>query len=125
MSCCTIETNVNLSLAGGWRAWQEIDLLTPWLALPDVPPVGPTVFYRAVTIGGPLVRLTARREAGQLVIEWPESAGTCELLESTSLSTTAAWTPRTGSAQMIGDRYRLVIPIAGGGNKFYRLRCPP
>jgi hypothetical protein len=119
----TIETNMNLASAAGWRAWEEIDLFSPWLALPDVPPTGPMVFYRAATTGREFARLVARREAEQLVIEWSASAGSCELLESSSLDATAVWSSSVTSAQLIDGRYRMSVRIASGGTKFYRLRC--
>jgi hypothetical protein len=117
----TIETNMNLAQAGGWRTWQEIDLLTPWLALPDVPPVGPTVFYRAVTIGGPLVRLIARREAGQLAIEWPRDCAGCVLEESNALGGQANWIETNTQPQLIGDRYQVTVSTSPSA-RFYRLR---
>ena len=94
----------------------------------QIQPIGGTnrmMFFRARRGITSTTTLTVRQVSGQLVIEWPLSAGNCALLESTSLSTLDTWTAMAGTAQLIGDRYRMTVPIAGAVNRFYRLRCAP
>jgi len=120
----TIESSTNLAGSGNWQVWQVIDLFAPRLPLPEVPQVEPAIFYRAVRRSGPLTRLVVYREAGQLMIEWPVSAGNCVLLESASLNVEAAWMPASITAQLVSDNYRMTVPLVGA-SKFYQLRCVP
>jgi hypothetical protein len=116
----------------------RLDTALPWPAVwegaqsnlfQQIQPIGGTnrmMFFRARRgTASVSASLTVRRESGQLIIEWPASASHCVLQESTSLSTAASWTTRAGSAQRVGDRYRMAVPVAGAGNRFYRLRCAP
>ncbi|MBI1842152.1 MAG: hypothetical protein HYR88_15050, partial [Verrucomicrobia bacterium] len=119
-----IESNRGLSVFDPWALWRELDLSGPYVIFEDVERVDPKVFYRAYrdnSGGGLVAGLSARRQGGQLVIEWPATLGDCVLLETASVAH-PTWSPVSPPPQLAGGVYSTQVPIAGG-TRFYRLRC--
>ncbi len=60
------------------------------------------------------------RQGSLFEISWPASCGDYVLEETDSLSS-SSWTPSTAVPELVGDRYRVLVPISTGP-KFYRLK---
>ncbi|MBI1841411.1 MAG: hypothetical protein HYR88_11250, partial [Verrucomicrobia bacterium] len=118
----SIQSSAHLNNGGDWKAWQETDLSTSWQEVLGPPTSDPVAYYRALRSERSTLRLTARSELGQFVLEWPATEDVCAIFESTSLDTDATWTLSPSLPSRVGDSYQLAIPIAGDV-RFYRLRC--
>jgi len=71
--------------------------------------------------------LTIFRDAAEIVISWPESAGPDFLLEEADnfLNSPANtnWSPVAAHSSLVGASYQVRIPI-GSANQFFRLHKP-
>ena len=111
------------AVTGTWSSFEELTLVDRVERLPfDF--LSPQSFYRVQELSGSGVRLAARFAAGQLVLEWPATAGPGVLLESLTPAVGAAWTAASAVPHLTNGNYRVSVPAAGG-KKFYRLRHGP
>jgi len=92
------------------------DLFTPFNVVPVATGNSANTFYRVVT------GLLLRQSPGQLILEWPASAGNCVLQESAALGLSASWAITGALPQLVNGNYRLTVGI-GNGNRYYRLLC--
>lgn len=84
-------------------------------------PCGPNAGVNPLAACKPLtdIRLTATRDADQLVIAWPAAAEGFTLQETAALEQ-PAWSPVATPPVLQGDQFTVTVTI-GGGEKYYRL----
>jgi hypothetical protein len=82
----------------------------------------PAAFYRVRT-GEALPLLTVQRAGDQVILEWLAPCEGCELWQSPVLGAGAVWTGSPVQPQLVGDRYRVVLPVQQQA-MFFRLLRP-
>ncbi|MCX7866841.1 MAG: hypothetical protein N2438_06890, partial [Limisphaera sp.] len=117
----TIEQSSSLT-PGGWRPIRVVTPTELRTELGRYPAVAPAQFYRART-GEPLPLLGIRLEPGQIVLEWLAPCTGCVLQQSPRLGPGAVWSTSPVQPQLVGDRYRVILPV-GSQPLFLRLVRP-
>ena len=68
--------------------------------------------------------LTATRSGQQLHLTWPADAGFFCLYSATSLTPPVTWAVAADSGVLSNNQWRVTIPAATNGQRFYRLQAP-
>ena len=68
--------------------------------------------------------LTLAQDAGSLLLTWPADAGLFTLHSATNLAPPVTWTPATNPAVLTNNQWRVTLPVATNGQRFYRLQSP-
>ncbi len=69
-------------------------------------------------------RVSVAATAGSFTFSWPIDASYFALYSATNLSPPVAWTPLTNTSVLISNQWRLTLPAASNGSRFYRLQTP-
>ncbi|HEU5123205.1 MAG TPA: CARDB domain-containing protein [Verrucomicrobiae bacterium] len=88
----------------------------PWIAMDQ-----PMEFFRARRL--PESELVLRSQAGAVTIDWPLECADCVLEQSSSLGSTAVWTPAEVTPTLVNGRWQVNLP-ATPEPRFYRLILP-
>jgi hypothetical protein len=67
------------------------------------------------------VSLSASLSGANLMLAWPTNSALVNLMSAPTLSPGAAWSPVTGTLQVVGDKYQLAVPATGSA-QFFRLQ---
>jgi hypothetical protein len=117
----TIEQNDRL-IGGLWRPIRSVTPGTLRTELGRQPLTAPAAFYRVRT-GEALPLLTVQRVGDQVILEWLAPCEGCELWQSPVLGAGVVWTRSPVQPQLVGDRYRVVVPVQQQA-MFFRLLRP-
>jgi O-glycosyl hydrolase len=60
----------------------------------------------------------------QFALAWPDWAGGFTLRATTNLTPPVAWTPVTNTPVLTSNEWRVTLPIATNGQRFFRLQTP-
>lgn len=66
----------------------------------------------------------ARIAINSTTLSWPESAGWFSVSTATNLTPPVTWTPDTNTPMLLGDEWRVTVPAATNGQRFFRLQAP-
>ena len=68
--------------------------------------------------------LTLALDANALLLSWSADAGPFSLHSATNLTPPVAWTPLTNAPVLLGNEWRVTLPAATNGQRFFRLQTP-
>ena len=117
-----IEQAGEFGAGASWSAVRTLHLTSSADSAGPMESSAGTIFYRTRDLTLDPRLMSAKVEAGKIVIEWPEAAGNCIVQEKAFL--TQSWMASPLVPQLHAGRYRVVIPVPRGST-FYRLRCAP
>jgi hypothetical protein len=69
-------------------------------------------------------RLSAGLSTNQLQLTWPAWAAGLTLMAAPDLTAPVTWTPATNTAALSNNQWRVTLPVATNGSRFYRLQAP-
>ncbi len=109
---------------GTTNAWTLVEVVNPTTLKTEsspLPATSPAEFFRIYEL--PESGLSLRTENGQAILEWPRECAGCELQETDQLGALAGWQASLVTPQLVGDQYRVTLPVATAP-RYYRLLVP-